>query len=447
MLELTGSGSRSSFVAAASALSLLAAAAGATYGALGAEAATTVVAAGGVLLSVAALLVTNRRLRRADDRRRLGERALEAVPTPYSSWMRCNRGGPIGTWIRLMLSSRGTASRKPSATASMALTIFADPPTVTALDRRLGAAATSRVSVRRRDGSTVAAELELHAVPRNNGGRYLVGLLGKFGTNERLNDRPQEPKLEPVRASAEPTGRAKDAFLSSLSQELLVRRSTLASCGSTCWRSPPARQAHEGSRGHQAQPRSADPPRQRLERREQISSGGLEVRLGPLDVVALLNSNFDTWQLLAIGKQLSLHHRIEPESANVNADSERLLQALNHLVENAVTSTPAGGRIDIRVRCDCGVCIVEIEDTGMALSAKDAANLFVPFWRAPDSAKARPGIGLGLAVAHDLIAKHRGTLTATSDGPSTRFTLTLPLLAASDSETDLPASGNRRLEL
>jgi signal transduction histidine kinase len=63
----------------------------------------------------------------------------------------------------------------------------------------------------------------------------------------------------------------------------------------------------------------------------------------------------------------------------------------------------------------------------MALSAEDAANLHVPLWRAPASAKARPGIGLGLAVAHHLITRHGGTMTATSDGPGTRFTLTLPL--------------------
>ena len=66
----------------------------------------------------------------------------------------------------------------------------------------------------------------------------------------------------------------------------------------------------------------------------------------------------------------------------------------------------------------------------MALSAEDAANLAVPLWRAPASAKARPGLGLGLAVAHHLIAKQGGTMTATSGGPGTRFTLTLPLATA-----------------
>jgi signal transduction histidine kinase len=163
-----------------------------------------------------------------------------------------------------------------------------------------------------------------------------------------------------------------------------------------------------------------------------ISSGGLEVRPEPLDLVALVNHNIDAWQLLAIGKQIAFHPSVETPSATVKADPERLLQALNHLVENAVTSTPAGGRVELRVGIGRDVCIVEIEDTGMALSAEDAANLSVPLWRAPASAKARPGIGLGLAVAHHLIAKHGGTMTATSGGPGTRFTVTLPLATSTD---------------
>jgi signal transduction histidine kinase len=178
-----------------------------------------------------------------------------------------------------------------------------------------------------------------------------------------------------------------------------------------------------------------------------ISSGGLDLRLEPLDLVALVNANLDAWQLLAIGKQLSFHASIEPVSANVKADPQRLLQALNHLIENAVASTPAGGRLDLRLRSAEGACIVEIEDTGTALSAEDAANLFVPLWRAPAGAKARPGIGLGLAVAHHLIVRHGGTLTATSGGSGVRFTVALPLPAsAADPATDTLA-GTRSLEL
>jgi signal transduction histidine kinase len=329
-----------------------------------------------------------------------------------------------------------------------ALGIFVDPPTVAALDNPPGAAATSRVSLRRRDGTTVAAELDLRCVPRGDGGRYFVGLLRKLAAGERRTDPPANAQPESVGASVEPVGRAKDAFLASLSHEL---RSPLNAC--VMWLDVLALAPQPDKLTKAVEAIKRNLARQTrlvndLNDAAKISSGGLEVRLVPLDLIALVNSNLDAWQLLAIGKQLSLHPSIEPTSANVDGDPERLLQALNHLVDNAVTSTPAGGRIELRVRSAHGVCRVEIEDTGMALSAEDAANLFVPLWRAPASAKARPGIGLGLAVAHHLIAKHGGTLIATSDGPGARFTLTLPLLAAAgDPETDTRVSATRRLEL
>ena len=65
------------------------------------------------------------------------------------------------------------------------------------------------------------------------------------------------------------------------------------------------------------------------------------------------------------------------------------MQAVNHLLENAIASTPAGGRVELRVaRSDS--CVVEVADTGVALSFEDAANLAMPLWRAPTTARRAP---------------------------------------------------------
>jgi signal transduction histidine kinase len=99
-------------------------------------------------------------------------------------------------------------------------------------------------------------------------------------------------------------------------------------------------------------------------------------------------------------------------------------------MENAIASTPSGGRIDVRVFEDGGRCHIEIEDGGFAVSADDAANLSKPLWRSPDSAKTRAGLGLGLAVAHHVLTKHGGSLSVSSGTVGARFELTLPLAAA-----------------
>jgi two-component system sensor histidine kinase BaeS len=154
---------------------------------------------------------------------------------------------------------------------------------------------------------------------------------------------------------------------------------------------------------------------------------GLEVGLGPLDLVVLLKRSIDAWESAAVGKQVTFHHLIEPTAAPLQGDSERLVQALNHLIDSAVNSTPAGGRLELRARRVDDACVVEIEDTGALLSADDAAHLFEPLWRSHASSKSRSGLGLGLAVAHHIVSKHGGSLTATNGSAGALFTLTLPL--------------------
>jgi signal transduction histidine kinase len=415
--------------ASLTALASLAAVAAVAYEALGPEAAGALFAAGAVVLILALVFTASRRLRRADEQLRLGERALEAVPQALFVVDELEPGQPNRYVNPAYAQLTGYRVAEAVGAGFDALGIFADPAAVAALAPTPGGVTSNVVDLRRRDGSTLPAELELRAVPRGAGGRYVVGLLAK------LEPAPSTP-AEPQAAAVNPAGAAKDAFLSALSHEL---RSPLNAC--VMWLDVLALAPQPDKLTKAVEAIKRNLARQTrlvndLNDAAKIATSGLEIRPQPLDVVALLNANLDAWQLLAIGKQLSFHAGVELAAAPVKADPERLLQALNHLIENAITSTPSGGRIDLRVRGGRGVCIVEVEDNGMPLSAEDAANLFVPLWRAPTSAKARPGIGLGLAVAHHLLTRHGGTLTATSGSSGALFTLTLPLAAAGDSETD-----------
>jgi len=157
-----------------------------------------------------------------------------------------------------------------------------------------------------------------------------------------------------------------------------------------------------------------------------LSSDDLTLHLGPVDVVALVKGQLDAWGSLAKGKQIEFRHHLEIEIAPLTGDPARLTHALNQLVESALNSTPTAGRVELRVHAADGGCAVEVTDTGDALSAEDAANLGVPLWRAPTSSRARSGLGLGLAVAHHVAAKHGGSLTAVATASGARFVMTLP---------------------
>lgn len=158
-----------------------------------------------------------------------------------------------------------------------------------------------------------------------------------------------------------------------------------------------------------------------------LASGDLTLHLEPLDVVMLLRNELEAWRALAQGKQIEFQHSFELEAAPLTGDPARLTHALRQVVESAVGSTPSGGRVELIVRAANGDCAVEVTDTGDALSAEDAANLGVPLWRAPTSSRARAGLGLGLAVAHRVAAKHGGSLTAVAAASGARFVMTLPL--------------------
>ena len=338
---------------------------------------------------------------------RLGEQALETVPHAIFVVDSLRPGRPNRYVNPAYAALTGYGVAEATSDGFDALAIFVDPADIAALEGELASGSARRVTLRRRDGALAVAKLELRAAPRRDGGRYWIGLLEAVAAGEASADRQPD-----AGTAGGPGSRATDAFLSSLSHDL---RSPLNAC--VMWLDVLAL-APQPDKLTQA----VDAIRRNLARQTRlvndlndaakISSGGLEVRLEPLDLVALLKRHIDAWQLLAIGRQLTLQHRIEPAAAYIEADPDRLSQALNQLLENAVASTPAGGRVELRVRSSNDACIVEIEDTGVGLSAEDAANLATPLWRSPANLKTRPGLGLGLAVAHHLTHQQGGTLTA-----------------------------------
>jgi two-component system sensor histidine kinase BaeS len=113
----------------------------------------------------------------------------------------------------------------------------------------------------------------------------------------------------------------------------------------------------------------------------------------------------------------------------VNADPDRLRQAIGNLVTNALRATPSGGVVTIRGDADPdGERVrISVEDTGHGIAAEDLDRVFDRLWRA-DASRTRGtgGSGLGLAIAREIVTAHGGTITATSTpGKLTAFTITL----------------------
>src|SRR5207237_10835351 len=120
------------------------------------------------------------------------------------------------------------------------------------------------------------------------------------------------------------------------------------------------------------------------------------------------------------------------------ADSRRLQQIIWNLLSNAVRFTPAGGHVEVTARtADPGFIEIIVSDSGCGIDPDFLPHVFERF-RQGDSSTTRThgGLGLGLAIVHDLVGMHGGTVHAESDGIGRGTTFTVRLPAASPRKTN-----------
>ena len=118
----------------------------------------------------------------------------------------------------------------------------------------------------------------------------------------------------------------------------------------------------------------------------------------------------------------------------VRGDRDRLAQALDNLVSNAIKFTPAGGRVVVRLLREEDNAVLEVSDTGIGISHADLQQLFQRFFRTQRATSAAiPGVGLGLTIAQAIVHGHDGQISVqSSDGEGTTFRIELPLLRVAE---------------
>jgi signal transduction histidine kinase len=124
---------------------------------------------------------------------------------------------------------------------------------------------------------------------------------------------------------------------------------------------------------------------------------------------------------------LALTHA-EPSTLTVLGDRNQLRQVLVILLDNAVRYTPEGGRIHVQARPDGRDALLTVHDTGVGIPAEALERVFERFYRG-DEARNRQsgGVGLGLAIARELVTRHEGRISVTStEGAGSTFEIRLP---------------------
>ncbi len=160
-----------------------------------------------------------------------------------------------------------------------------------------------------------------------------------------------------------------------------------------------------------------------------IESGGMEVRLGAINLHDLLEGVVLHMHSLAADKNIAINTQLPEDLPLVDGDPERLNQVFFNLIGNSLKFTDPGGSIDIAASAADGFCLLRISDTGIGIPAQDLERIFDKFYQVESSlTRQRGGTGLGLAISKQLINAHGGDIWARSKvGEGTTFFIKLRL--------------------
>ncbi len=238
-----------------------------------------------------------------------------------------------------------------------------------------------------------------------------------------------------ARVEAERASNVKEAFLAMLSHELRTPLTAIVGWTQILRSKPPTQQALE--QGLSVIDRNA-----RIQSKliadlldmSRIISGKMRIDVEPMDFAAIIAAAIESIRPAADAKDIAIDATLEPISEVTTGDPQRLQQIVWNILSNAVKFTPRGGRVQVTLaRMGENVDIV-ITDTGEGIANEFLPYVFDRFRQAENTASREySGLGLGLAIAKQLVELHGGNVCAISEGKGkgSTFIVRLPL-AASD---------------
>jgi signal transduction histidine kinase/DNA-binding LacI/PurR family transcriptional regulator/AraC-like DNA-binding protein len=159
--------------------------------------------------------------------------------------------------------------------------------------------------------------------------------------------------------------------------------------------------------------------------------GELHLVRQPVDLCQVLLDASLAGEQMAREKGLEWRSRVPASPSWVMGDRTRLRQVILNLVSNAIKFTDAGS-VAIEAEVTDGEVTVSVTDTGIGIAADELDSVFDEFHRSAEAIRQRMGgMGLGLAIARQLVQRHGGTIGARSPGASgtgTTFWFTLPTI-------------------
>jgi PAS domain S-box-containing protein len=166
-----------------------------------------------------------------------------------------------------------------------------------------------------------------------------------------------------------------------------------------------------------------------------MQSGKLELQAGPFDLDALVDETVENVQMATSTHRLLVEGRT---GAQVYGDKERLAQVYVNLLTNAIKYSPRADKVLVHLfqDCDAQQTIVSVQDFGIGIDKMHHEKIFERFYQVTDpEEKTYPGLGIGLYISSEIVARHRGRMwVESSKMKGSTFYVALPVFSQRASE-------------
>ena len=146
-----------------------------------------------------------------------------------------------------------------------------------------------------------------------------------------------------------------------------------------------------------------------------METGRIVINKSKVNIVKLIQRMINNNRGLVDAKNLSLTTELPSDEIIIEVDEERLLQALDSLMDNAIKFTSEGGRIKVILNNLYREVEIIITDTGIGIPRKDIPFLFQKFYKVNRPDSDIPGAGMGLVFVKQIVDLHKGLINIQSE--------------------------------
>jgi signal transduction histidine kinase len=152
------------------------------------------------------------------------------------------------------------------------------------------------------------------------------------------------------------------------------------------------------------------------------------IDVAELDLAALVVQSVEVEAVLAEQKDITLELRLEEDELLAVVDERKIEQVLANLLSNALKFSDPGSTVEVALRLEGEVVVLEVRDEGPGIPEEDQSRIFEPFSRASVRPTAgERSTGLGLAIVHRIVEGHGGRIEVDTEvGLGSTFRVLLP---------------------